>query len=180
MDLAVIAAFTAAGLSLVNVAISARIANRGQREQWRRDQERPVVARCLTLSANAAGEWWDASVAKQEADASAPRSRMDPHWEKGLQILDELRFQVSQLDLLASGPVREAAGDLFKAHLSERGRLILKARPGQDDFPGRQAAHVKFEELHEALVGRVRADLGLGLPAQPRSLLGKLLAWPGQ
>jgi hypothetical protein len=36
-----------------------------------------------------------------------------------------------------------------------------------------------FEELYEALVERVRADLGLGLPAQPWSLLGKLLAWPG-
>ncbi|HEX3966079.1 MAG TPA: hypothetical protein VHZ03_57120 [Trebonia sp.] len=140
------------------------------------DQERPVVARCLTLSANAAGEWWDASVAKQEADASPPRSQMGPHWEKGLKVLDELRFEVAQLDLLASGPVRQAAGHLIEAHQSERGRLILKARPGQGDFPGRRAAQVKFEELHKVLVERARADLGLGLPAQPRSLLDKLLA----
>jgi hypothetical protein len=75
-------------LSLVNVAISARMASRGQREQWRRDQERPVVARCLTLSANAASEWWDASVARQDAEPGSPRRQMDPHWEKGLQVLD--------------------------------------------------------------------------------------------
>ena len=65
VDLAAVAAFTAAGLSLVNVAISARLASRGAREQWRRDQERPIVARCLTLSDDALGEWWDDSVAKQ-------------------------------------------------------------------------------------------------------------------
>ena len=73
------AAFTAAGLSLVNVAISARLVSRGQREQWRRDQERPIVARCITLSGDALSEWSDASVAKQRADADAPRTSVDPH-----------------------------------------------------------------------------------------------------
>jgi len=180
VDLAVIAAFTAAGLSLVNVAISARMASRGQREQWRRDQERPVVARCLTLSANAAGEWWDASVAKQDADAAAPRSQMDAHWEKGRQHLDELRFEVAQLDLLASPAVRATAASLVSEHQRETSRLIMRVKPGQDDFEGRRASQVKIEELHKALVECARADLGLGLPAQPRSLLGKLLAWPGQ
>ena len=80
-----------------------------------------MVARCLTLAADALSEWWDASVAKQDADASAPRSRMDAHWEKGREYLDQLRFEVAQLDLLASAPVRQAAGDLLKAHQRERG-----------------------------------------------------------
>ena len=75
MDLAAVAAFTAAGLSLVNIGLSARLASRGQREQWRREQERPIVARCLTLSADALSEWWDASVAKQDAEADAPLTR---------------------------------------------------------------------------------------------------------
>lgn len=55
----------------------------------------------------------------------------------------------------------------------------MLVKPGQDDFEGRRASQVKIEEPHKALVECARADLGLGLPAQPRSLLGKLLAWPG-
>jgi hypothetical protein len=109
-----VAAFTAAALSLVNVAISARLVSRGQREQWRRDQERPVVARCLTLSDDALSEWWDASLAKQDADADAPLTKMDQHWRKGGQLLHDLRYEVAQLDLLASRAVRQVAATLLR------------------------------------------------------------------
>ena len=131
VDLTAVAAFTAAGLSLANVAISARLASRGQREQWRRDQERPVVARCLTLSDDALSEWWDASVAKQDAEADAPLTRMDSHWDKGRQLLHDLRYEVAQLDLLASRTLRQVAQDLVSAHESETSRLLLLAKPGQ-------------------------------------------------
>jgi hypothetical protein len=57
MNWATAAAFTAAFLSLVNVAYSARLTSRGTREQWRRDQERPIVARCITLSSDAVKAW---------------------------------------------------------------------------------------------------------------------------
>ena len=179
MDLAAVAAFTAAGLSLVNVAISARMASRGHREQWRRDQERPIVARCLTLSADVLSEWWDASVAKQDADADSPRNWVDPHWHKGRQLLHDLRFEIAQLDLLASRTVRQAARGLEMAHEKEVTRLLL-AKPGEDGFEGRQAAQVKIEKLQSALLEGARADLGLGLGVQvaPRSLLAKLLGRP--
>lgn len=111
---------------------------------------------------------------------SAPRSRMDPHWEKGRQLLQDLRFEVAQLDLLASGPVRQVARELVESHQSESGRLVLTVKPGEDDYPGRRAAQLKIAKLHDALVERTRTDLGLGLPTRPRSLLGKLLAWPNQ
>jgi hypothetical protein len=180
VDLAAAAAFTAAGLSLVNVAISARLTSRGHREQWRREQERPIVARCLTVSADALSEWWDASVAKQDADADSPGTWVDPHWDTGRQLLRDLRFEIAQLDLLASRTVRQAASALEMAHDKERRRLLLQARPGQGDYEGRRTARVKIKELQSALLEGARTDLGLGLGMQvpPRSLLARLLGRP--
>jgi hypothetical protein len=40
MDLNAVAAFVGAGLSFVDVGVSARLAGRGQQEQWRRAEER--------------------------------------------------------------------------------------------------------------------------------------------
>jgi hypothetical protein len=136
VDLAAAAAFTAARLSLVNVAISARLTSRGHREQWRRE-ERPIVARCLTFSADALSEWWDASVAKQDADS--PRTWVDPDWHKGRQLLHDLRFETAQLDLLASRTVRQAARGLEMAHDKELTRLLLLAKPAR--VPGFRAPY---------------------------------------
>ncbi len=89
------AAFTAAYLSLVNVAYSYDLNRRGHREQWRREQERPIVARGLTISAGALGAWWKTSVALDEMkagdrwEASASES-----WAKGSALVQELRFEV--------------------------------------------------------------------------------------
>ncbi len=140
----------------------------------------PIVARCLTLSADALGEWWGASNAKQDKDVDAPQASVDSHWEKGWQLLHDLRYEVAQLDLLASGTVRQAAGDLVAAHEGETSRLMLLVKPGKDDYEGRRAIQDKIHELQSALVESTRTDLGLGLPVPPRSLLGKLLAWPCQ
>jgi hypothetical protein len=172
-----VAAFAAAGLSLVNVAISARLANRGQREHWRRDQERPIVARCLTLSDDVFSEWWDASVAKQDASADASPTLADPHWDKGRELLHDLRYEVAQLDLLASRAVRQVAGDLVKAHERELTRLLLSAKPGEDDSEGRIATQAKIQGLQGALVERARTDLGLDLALRvpPGSPLGQML-----
>jgi hypothetical protein len=45
-------------------------------------------------------------VAKQDASADASRTLADPHWEKGRELLHDLRYEVAQLDLLASRAVR--------------------------------------------------------------------------
>ena len=84
------------------------------------------------------------------------------------------------MDLLASPTVRQVARDLFQAHEKEDFRLALQVKPGQDDSEGRVAAQAKIQELQSSLVEKVRADLGLGLPVPPRSLLGKILAYPYQ
>jgi hypothetical protein len=117
-------------------------------------------------------------VAKQDAESDAPLTRMDSHWDKGRQLLHDLRYEVAQLDLLASRTLRQIAQDLVSAHESETSRLLLLAKPGQDDYEGRQANQVKIKELQSSLVKSTRTDLGLDLPMAPRSLVGKLLAWP--
>jgi hypothetical protein len=179
VNLTAAAAFTAAVLSLVNVAATYHLARRGHRENWRREQERPIVARCLTLSAEARGKWWDASVAKQDMSAGDAwaGSKGLQHIEECLQLVLDLRYEVAQLDLLASRPVRQAAGELVAAHEKEGLRLVVTKR-GQEDYPPRQANYDKLGKLQGAFVERTRTDLGLGpsLPVPPRSLLGKILA----
>jgi hypothetical protein len=65
MNWATAAAFTAAFLSLVNVGYSDKLTSHSSREQWRRDQERPVVAKCLALSRQAARSWFLVSAIRQ-------------------------------------------------------------------------------------------------------------------
>ena len=70
MNLTTIAAFTAAGLALVDVVVNvfwgSRLTSRAQVEQWRRNEERPIVARILTLSEDARALYWPAFDAKQK------------------------------------------------------------------------------------------------------------------
>jgi hypothetical protein len=167
--LAAVAAFTAAGLSLVNVAITAWLARRGHREQWRREQERPIVAHFLTLSVDARHAWWDASEAKQAMGESddLTGTKAEENLDKGARLAYDLACQAAQLDLLASDSVRQAAHALVVAHQKEPGRLLMGFKPGQDDNDGRWACAVKIGQLEAALVERTRADLGLGPGYQP-------------
>jgi hypothetical protein len=178
VDLTAVAAFTAAALSLVNVAYSYHLSKRGNREQWWREQERPIVARSLTLSGDALLEWRWASVAKQamSEDEDWAGSEASQHWEKGWRLMMDLRYEVAQLDLLASRPVRKAARELVGAHVDEGSRYV-DAQSGQDDDEGWGANLVKIEELQDELVEITRADLGLGPGFQvpPNSFLATLL-----
>ena len=117
-------------------------------------------------------------MAKQRADVDAPPTLVDSHWDKGVKLLHDLRYEVAQLgqDLLASRTVRQVAGGLVAAHVKEMERLVLTAKPGQRDSEGRGAALVKIQELQSALAERARTDLGLGLRVPPGSLLGRYLA----
>jgi hypothetical protein len=174
VDLTAVAAFTAAALSLVNVVLSYRLTGRGHREQWRREQERPAVARSITLSADASHEWWDASVKIEHEGGKG-----SPHWEQGWKLLTDLRYEAAQLDLLASRPVREAVGELIATHQREATRLVavIAARDRSGEWERRIASQAKIKALGKVLVERTRADLGLGpgIQVPPRSLLAKLL-----
>jgi hypothetical protein len=173
-DLAATAAFVAAGLSLVNVGITAKLTSRGQREQWQREQEQPIVARCLTLSQEASHEWFEASTAR--VHRSPGDALMDnANWKEGRKLLHDLRYEVARLDLLASSPVRRVASDLVEAHVQESNRLGVTT-PRPDEAKAREASQDLIAQLQAALVDGARADLGLG-PAKPsKSLLGMLLA----
>ena len=90
-------------------------------------------------------------MAKQDADTDSPETWVDPHWDTGRQLLRDLRFEIVQLDLLASRTVHHARL-LEMAHDKERRRLLLLVRPGQDGYEGRQTARVKIKELQSALL----------------------------
>ncbi len=136
MDLVAVAAFTAAGLSLINVLVSARLNSRGHLEQWRRDEERPIVARMLTLSADALSAWHSAGSARRDwidslrsdpsggnVDAKVQEEAVE-HWGTGSQLYDKLRFELAQLDLIAGRPLRDVAASLFREHESVRHWIV--------------------------------------------------------
>jgi hypothetical protein len=181
MNWATAAAFTAAFLSLVNVAYSARLTSRGTREQWRRDQERPIVAKCITLSGDAVKAWVAATEAWRQMTPGQDWHDSEAHerWRQGDQITRDLAFEVAQLDLLASRPVREAADQLLFTHQVE-GSQLAESIGNHETPPVRGPHHIYITEAREQLIDAARADLGLGplvasrMPA--RSLIGKLLS----
>jgi hypothetical protein len=164
-----IAAFTAAGLSLVNVAVSGRLTSRGHLEQWRREQEQPIVARILTLSSDALREWRDTAMAKEQwsgifrdpgkrEDAEALQAEVLAHHSKGRELWNSLRYEAAQLDLLASPGVRKAARDLVAAH---EGAWFRMNPAGAGMTPFRTGEEDKIDKLHGKLVERTRADFGV-------------------
>jgi hypothetical protein len=114
-------------------------------------------------------------------------------------LVHDLLYEVAQLDLLASPPVREAARRLAVTHQRVVIRLgeNLPDPPGKENYPytsgeenypymsGEESAHLRWairqqiEEFESALVERTRTDLGLGSSRQvlPHSLLAQLLGW---
>ena len=120
MNWAVIAAFAAAALSLVNVIVGYRLASRGHLEQWQRDETRPIVARILTLSQDALRQWNEAAYARQawmpmhgdprqSSESQALKAQEGEHWVAGTDLWGKLRFEMAQLDLVAARSIRDAA-----------------------------------------------------------------------
>jgi hypothetical protein len=179
VDLVAVAAFTAAGLSLANVAVSARLTRRGSLEQWRREQALPIVARMLTLSADASREWRETSRVKYEwvpmmqaqkdGKAEALRVQMSDHWARGEEIRGRLRYEAAQLDLLAGRPVREITSELLKTHYEAWFRL----RPNGPGWPPLGQEIEQIDGLQLDLVEGTRADFGIGRALSPgiRTLL---------
>ncbi|HEX9520916.1 MAG TPA: hypothetical protein VF940_32635 [Streptosporangiaceae bacterium] len=165
MNWATAAAFTAAYLSLVNVAYSYDLNRRGHREQWRREQERPIVARGLTISAGALGAWWKTSVALDEMkagdrwEASASES-----WAKGSALVQELRFEVDPgLTTGRNGQViigdKNYYGHDFEAILAGTGLSLLRpARKGEAERQGTEffrPLRQIIESINDTLKGQL-------------------------
>ena len=171
VNLATVAAFAAAGLSLVNVAVSARLTSRGRLDQWRREQEQPVVARMLTLSSDAVREWKLMAAAKLSVvaridrpdvhgheDLAALRARVTEHRERGWELCTSLYFEAAQLDILADPPVRATAHELVRAHEHAYLQLVSTNVGETSDMP---TMHHRAMDLHEKLVMTTRQDFGL-------------------
>ena len=111
---------------------------------------------------------------------------------KGWEALRDLHYEATQLDLLASRAVRQAARDLVAAHDKEMNRLTFPPRPDTNENAAWRASQGVIGDLEVTLVQRARVDFGsssvqpteqprgiigkLGARAEDRSLLGKFFA----
>lgn len=168
MDVAAVAAFTAAGLSLVNVWVAGRLSRKGQTDQWRRDTERPIVARILTLSDQCLPLWGEAALAKEMWIATLQsqghpgdvevREKMESSFRAGHKLLEELQLQVAELDLVAGRPLREIAYQLINQH--EWLQHVIRPSGGAEDP---ESVYVtdssRIVGLRVELIRRARVDL---------------------
>ena len=175
-DLAAAAAFTAAGVALFvgvfGVIWGARRASRAQLEQWRRNEERPIVARMLTLSEDVFRRWGQAEAARrrwiESASEGPDRGQVDTkardeardHWEAATELYDKLRFEAAQLELIADRPVRDVAAKLIRAHEGPQ-HWLRPASPTDDPFELLSKQNRVILGLHAELVEKTRTDLGL-------------------
>jgi hypothetical protein len=181
MNIAAIAACVAAGVSLVNVAVTARLARRGQREQWRRDEERPIVARMLKLSDDALAAWqvaateksrWIDALRSDDHDAQEERrASMKASWDAGSEKFDQLRLQQAELDLMAGERLRRTASDLVRKH--EGLQHVIRPSGGAD---GPVALFIQYNNeivsLRNDLIKSTRIDLGVDRSPGRRLLRG--------
>jgi hypothetical protein len=110
---------------LLNIYLTSRLAGKSQREQWRRDQERPIVARMITLSQDALAQWHQAARArwayldavKEAHDRGTITGGPDDRaCAAGSERYENLRADVAELDLIAGQPVRDVAHQLVQIH----------------------------------------------------------------
>ncbi len=78
-------------------------------QEWRRNEERPIVARMLTLSADALAKWQQSAQARSDwldsrhADPTRVhedtkgRDQARGHWAAAMAIYEKLRFEAAQL-----------------------------------------------------------------------------------
>jgi hypothetical protein len=88
VSLSTIVAFTAAAVALIGVGVNALIIRRGGREQWRREQEHPLVARLLKDSKDSCFNWEQAR-------------RADDRNHDPTTALNDLKLTAELLELLA-------------------------------------------------------------------------------
>jgi hypothetical protein len=179
---AAFAAFAAAGFSLVNVAVGAQFVRRGRLDQWRRDEELPIIARILTGSRDVVGKWqaaglarrvWTTSITSDPSRASEDKEARDEaseHWRVGSDLFEKLRFESAQLDLVAGGALRQVVAALVLEH--ESIRHWIRPASGADDWFELLYEHGdKVLQLHDELIKLARIDLGVdSLPKRWRGL----------
>lgn len=167
MNLAVIAAFTAAAVSLVNIIVTARLASGSQFRQWQREEARPLTVRILTLSAHTRFVWARAvhahadwlRLSQDDERARELQERKREYLAEGWTELGKLNFEVSQLNLIAAHATREAAAALAKGH--ENVYVALSGHLSQEGLSDAVAVLNKLLVQQDTLIGKFRADLGV-------------------
>jgi hypothetical protein len=169
VTLATFAALAAATVSLVNVYVTSRLTRSGQKEQWRRETERPIVANLLTTSEDCLRHWTDAA---EQLDTwrNSPRPEGDHDEETRGNILkvsaeawalhEKLRLLVAELDLVAGAEVRRAAAELEKRHE----RVRYPANPAGGNQHPLAAVNAHGTEIRKArgeLITATRTDIGV-------------------
>lgn len=166
MNLAVIAAFTAAAISLVNIIVTSRLTSSSQFRQWQREEARPIVARILALSAEVRYAWAWPSESEEDREKTL---------RAGVEVVNKLHYEQAQLNLIATPPTRQAAESLITGHRYAAAKLAGLLR---DDLqhPPMAELTVTLAEREQALIDKFRADLGV--PAD-RRWLRRLRRRPG-
>jgi len=93
-----VAAFTAAGLSLVSGVLTYRLSRRSQLEQWRQNEERPAVAQFLARSREMYDKWCDTGFYRQvAANLLGVQQRLDAGEPVDDMVLDIARSDAQSL-----------------------------------------------------------------------------------
>lgn len=158
---------------VVNIVLTSRLSSRAQLEQWRRNEERPVVTRLLTLSEDALKQWWRAAEARRQwldslnaehdrnGDTVAPpEPEPQDDWVAGSELYGKLRFEATQLELIAGQPLRDVANRLVRTH-EGLNHSLRPASPRDNPISLVNEQNNKIIQMHEELIGKARADLGL-------------------
>lgn len=158
VNIATIAAFVAAGTSLVNVAFSARLTRRGELDKWRRDTEAANVVQMQMLSRSACKAWDEAAHEKVVSDIDHQNMATDA-WRRGSEILGELRTELARLDLISSNAVRQAAEALVREHEGMCHHLRPASGVGDDPRDLFLKHDGEISELECGLIVQARFDL---------------------
>ena len=186
VTLATFAALAAAAVSLVNVYVTSRLTRRGQKEQWRRETERPVVANLLATSKECLETWADAAsqikTLNESQEAGEPFSdeihaamvKMVKTYANGWAMVEKLNVIASELDLIASAGVRQAVNDLVDRHAAIR-RVVAPGMANPSSTVERYGNEIAG--LRERVIAATRADIGvdtgsLGVRWRPRRTIG--------
>jgi len=176
MSLAVVAAFTAAFLSLVNVAVSARLSRRGSLEQWRREQAQPVVARLLTLSDDldrARDDFVATNLSiwlkqKEGTDVAELEQKAQTQMEHINELFHDIEYQQALLDLLAGPRLRETVSLLIGENRQLNMLVNLHKQYTQELA---QPIRENLYSLREELIEGTRADFHIRSWRKPRDAM---------
>jgi hypothetical protein len=185
VNLATVAAFAAATISLVNVFVTSRLTRRSQKEQWRRDTERPIVAALLTSSDDCLRAWTEAASQKETwARSLQPggtrddeaRDKMTKAYAEGWALYEKLSLQLAELDLVAGVEVRRKAKELLDQHYSIR--HVTRPAGGANNpsgFVGQCRGEI--ETLRGAVIAATRVDIGVDAGNVNARLRARLAIW---